>query len=103
MRRRTHILLIAGLIATGAALGGGCQERVVGTDDGFSGSQYRPEPSPQQDKGVAESLGDGLRNTGDFLFGWTGLTGDNRQRSRVGESRDIEPSHRLGQPSPISD
>ena len=95
------MLVLVGVIAMGATLSGGCQERVVGTDDGFTGSQYRPESAPQQEKGMGESIGDGLRNTGDFLFGWTGLTGNNeRRRSRVGDSRDIEPSHQLGQPSP---
>ncbi|MEX2673208.1 MAG: hypothetical protein WD294_13980 [Phycisphaeraceae bacterium] len=83
MIKSALVVSVLGVLMLGSV---GCQERVVGTENSWVGSQYRTAEPEEPEEDFGESLGRGLENTGDFLFGWTGLTG-NKSSGRV---RDIE-------------
>ena len=94
--------LTAAVVLAAVMLGGGtgCEQRVVGTQNDWVGSQYRPVE--REEPGMGEKMGQGMRNTGHFLFGWTGLTGDKpRRQQRLGDLGDVEPSERGGSPQRI--
>lgn len=90
--------IVTMLVLLSLSLGAiGCEERVVGTRNDWVGSQYHPQPEQpaEPEKDFGEHLGDSLRGTGEFLFGWTGLTGGNESRSNEMTVTDVEPADRM--------
>lgn len=94
------IKIVAVLVLLTLSLGTvGCQERVVSTRNDWIGSQYNPvEERPlEREKGFGEKVGDSLSDTGEFLFGWTGLTGKKRSSPKPFVT-EVEPAERMSRP-----
>lgn len=82
-----------GLVCVGAVFFAGCEERVVGTRNDWSGSQLdRVQPVAEKPDATDEFFDD----TEEFLFGWTRhLTGEKKPVKRPPAVRDIPLDGRL--------